>query len=136
MSKKVMEIKSVIERDGDKDVIEYVVAGDYYIKKGIHYLIYEETELTGMEGMKTMVRINGDTVLIKRYSEGTNDLAITLGESEESFYRTPYGIFDMVTYGRKLSVRADEEGGTIHFTYDLTIKGLADSYNELTIKVK
>lgn len=136
MSKKVLDIKGVIDRDGDKETIEYTTVGDFYIKKGIHYLIYEETELTGMEGVKTMVKIQGDSVLIKRYSEGSNDLVITLGKMEESFYRTPYGVFDMITYGRKLRVKTDDGGGEIHFTYDLTIKELAESYNEMTIVIK
>lgn len=136
MSKKVLDIKGIIDRNGDKEVIEYTTAGDYYIKNGAHYLIYEETELTGMEGVKTMVKIHDDSVLIKRYSEGASDLVVTLGKMEESFYRTPYGIFDMITFGRKLSVQADEDGGRIHFTYDLTIKDLSESYNEMTIIVK
>ncbi|MBM7560954.1 YwiB family protein [Fusibacter tunisiensis] len=72
------------------------------------YLMYEETEGSGLEGTKTLLSYESGLVRIKRYGDVNSDLVIQLDATHENFYRTPYGIFEMQTSGK--SVHWDDNG--------------------------
>lgn len=67
-----------IQRDpeGQELKIELVSEGKYYIKDGTQYIVYEESELTEMKGVTTVIKVlPGGSVLLLRlgnFASGRN----------------------------------------------------------------
>ena len=57
-----------IQRDRKQELkIELVSEGKYYIKDGTQYIVYEESELTEMKGVTTVIKVlPGGSVLLLR----------------------------------------------------------------------
>lgn len=130
-----IKVRSLIE-DSKGEVSEFVIFTEATFKKvgTKDYLMYDETEGSGLEGTKTLLTYDGDHVNIKRYGEVNSDLGIHMEMTRENFYRTPYGIFVMHTTGKRI----DWESETllrIHLTYTLFIEG-EDGPSTVTIEIE
>ena len=53
-----------------EDSIEFVTEAKLYKRSGAMYLIYEESELSGIPGCKTRLKLKGDEVQMKRFGLG------------------------------------------------------------------
>ena len=95
-------LSEVINQTGEKNVIELYSMAQYEQKEESQYLIYEETELSGMEGTKTMLKYDGHILTIKRFGNVSSLLKIEPSAIHENSYKTPYGVFTMITEGHKI----------------------------------
>ena len=63
----IISIRGLQESQGEsEDPITLVTAGRFYRKNGLYYISYDETELTGLEGTRTTVKVGPDTVKVIR----------------------------------------------------------------------
>lgn len=130
-----IKMKQVLDKV-DKDNIEFTTEGKFYEKNGKYYIMYDETEVTGMEGCKTTIKIDGHKVYMKRTGSSNSDFEFEKNKTYHSFYRTPYGIFDMTVKTEKLVIAINEDKAKIQIKYDLDIKDLVKSKNDISIEVK
>lgn len=125
--------------DKEEDQMEFVTDGKLYEKKGSFYIIYDETEVSGFEGCKTSVRLQGDTVKMKRMGAiGFNtELYFEKGVRFSSAYETPVGTMDIEILTKKVENNFDKElqRGSIGVEYEVSLQGLAEGKNKLTISV-
>ncbi len=94
------------------------------IKDENRYLIYEESEITGMEGTRTVLIYDKTHLTIKRFGNVNSNLKISPDETCENLYKTPYGVFTMMTKGHL--IRWQERPLEIDIDYDLEIIGNDD----------
>lgn len=123
---------------GIENKIELTTEGTCYEKKEHLYIVYEETEISGMEGATTTLKIEGeDKVSMRRFGSSDMQLVFQVGKSFNSQYRTQYGDFEMEIFTKKLDVElcSQTKKGKIVIEYDLWIAGLADTANQLNIQV-
>ena len=112
----------------EEETVEFMTEGKLYKKNGSTYIVYEETEMSGLEGVKTTLRIDdasGD-VKMKRFGKGINSL-----------YETPFGAVPMevLTYKIVNDLEPDEGKGKLFIDYEISLKGLAESRSMLDIEV-
>lgn len=122
---------------GEESKIELVTEGNYYKKKDNFYLVYEESEISGMEGATTTLKIEGkNKVSMRRFGSAVLQLIFQEGKNFTSQYSTQFGNFEMKIFTKKLDVEIGDgnKGGSIEIHYDVWIKGLADTNNELKIQ--
>ena len=50
----------------EEDQMEFVTDGQLYVRDGSVYMIYDESEVSGMVGCKTTLKIKGDSVKMRR----------------------------------------------------------------------
>ena len=124
------------DADGEMDSIEMMTAGRWYDKNGVRYIIYEDTEISGLEGTKTMLKLEADQVSLLRMGKVEYRQEFRLGQKSVSPYATPYGIMQMGIETRQLDLNMEETGGTIYIVYDLEINGQWQSANTLSVKVR
>lgn len=139
MKKIMMKIigKQILE-DQQQDQMEFVTEGDLYEKNNALYLIYEESEISGMPGFKTRLKITDDTVKMKRIGKGAagTEMEFQLGKRYSGFYYTPYGNFEMEVLTSRLENSLTAEGtGSVHIDYNMSLKGLVQSRNQLSIEI-
>jgi hypothetical protein len=53
----------------EEDQMEFVTDGRVYERNGYFYLIYDESEISGLEGFRTTLKFNENSLKMKRFSK-------------------------------------------------------------------
>jgi uncharacterized beta-barrel protein YwiB (DUF1934 family) len=131
----VIEIKStIVTSSGEREEMVLTTQSQYQVKDGKGYLRYEESEISGMQGAKTLLKRDGDSVHIKRYGALNSLFIIEAGRQHETLYRTPYGEFLMQVEGKRTSW-SDEGLLNIVVAYRLYMEG-NDETSDITIEIR
>jgi len=124
-------------KESGKDSMEFVTEAKLYERGGALYLIYEESELSGVPGCKTRLKFKGDKVQMKRLGEGIvlgGEIHFEKGKRFTGIYETPYGPIEMEVLTNSLNNTLTAEGsGELNIDYDISLKGLVESRNTLSI---
>ena len=125
-------------RDEEAETIELLTEGELYNKDKSQYILYKESEVSGMKGTTTTVKIEGDQVTIIRLGTTNSHLVFKKGERKYNRYETPYGDLLMSISTKNVDVKYNEEQDpiAIHLDYHLEIDGDRGSRNTLDIQVK
>lgn len=133
------------DADGEENRIELFTVGRYYRRGGVHFVTYKETEVSGMEGAMTVLKIYPGRVALLRLGRFRQKQEFVSGESNRSIYATPYGELDMSVFTTELKVdvadtRHASEGRDllirISVKYELEIDGRWQSANTLSITIQ
>jgi uncharacterized beta-barrel protein YwiB (DUF1934 family) len=119
-------IKAHQKNMNDSEQVDFVTEGKFAEKGGKKYYTYMETELSGMEGVKTLIKVDEseDVVEIIRYTDHDSAMIYKLKETTESKYITPYGYMDITIHTHEMKLELDDEGhGIIYLEYYLNIMG-------------
>lgn len=133
--KAIITVNSNVLNDED-NLIGVVSPGDFCeIEEGFK-VEYEETEISGMEGTRTIIIIKGDSFDLIR--EGTTETKMEFQNNKRtvSMYKTPYGILDINIYTIKLDININNDGGSIEALYLLEIEGQPPVKTNLIIEIK
>lgn len=136
ISRQINEASEVTE-----DSVEFMTEGKLYKKGGITYLVYEESEMSGMAGVTTSLRIDGEGgIRMKRFGNGVmmdTVMEFAPGKRFSSLYDTPYGAFEMEVLTNRIinDLDAERANGNLFIDYDIALKGLSEGRNLLNIEV-
>jgi len=118
--------------------IEFITAGTMKSRGNISFISYEESEISGMEGVVTSLTISADKVKMKRLGRGLDETVMEFekGKRHNGLYATPYGNIGMELLTNDIkNVRKDDEISKLSIDYDLSLKGIAESRNILEIEI-
>ena len=128
-----------IYENREEDQMEFVTEGKLYLKNGAIYMIYEESELAGMAGCKTTLKLCGDTLRMKRIGQAGTGAEMYFEENKRfnSTYSTPYGPMELEILTRSVENQFDMESlsGHVAVCYDVSLQGMAEGKNKLEINV-
>lgn len=137
MNKKVLiSVKTVQILDGQPEEIELITEGEYY-KEGNEFIAsYDESEISGMQGTKTTMKIENDSLEIMRKGTTNSNMFFKKDLNHVSLYSTPYGSLEVTVKPSKIFIDMDELGGKVELAYKMEATGLEtmDSILELNIK--
>ena len=111
----------------DPDVTELVTAGTLRREQEGYTIAYQETELTGLEGTTTKLRIEGPRVTLLRQGSVNSQMIFEVGRKHLSMYETPYGALAVGIETRRLKNTVDEAGGDLEIDYAIEIDNLLAS---------
>lgn len=133
----LVEVKST-QRDlaGEDTVIELVSPGKYYEKNNAKYIIYDESEVTGMDGVRTTIKLLPEEIYLIRNGKVNARNEYKLGQTNEAVYHTPLGDLHMAVKTHEMAINVTEGCGTVHLGYDISIEGEWMFYNQLDIKLR
>lgn len=136
MNKKAIISVSSKQPSGEEEAIEVVTPGEFYKEGNFYYAIYNETELSGMEGTETTLKISEDVMYLKR--EGTTNTEMEFRPNTENviLYNTPYGTLELKTKTKGLQVEMKDDGGDVMVDYSLSISGQPSQNTILNINIK
>ncbi|MCT4508981.1 MAG: DUF1934 domain-containing protein [Tepidibacter sp.] len=122
---------------GNKDNIELITEGKLYLKNNCTYVIYEESEISGMKGTTSRLKISKDCIIIKKMGRNNSELVFELGKRFKTLYRTPHGSFPMEIVTKKIQINNIDSYRDIDITieYDLNITGLFEGKNSINIQI-
>ena len=120
----------------DPDVTELVTAGTLRREQEGYTIAYQETELTGLEGTTTKLRIEGPRVTLLRQGSVNSQMIFEVGRKHLSMYETPYGALAVGIETRRLKNTVDEAGGDLEIDYAIEIDHAVAGENLFHIDVR
>ena len=138
MTKDVMiSIRGLQEQDGEAgDPITLVTPGRYYRKNDSYYISYEESELTGLAGTRTTLRIKPDYVKLVRTGLYPSELLFELGKRHMSLYHTDYGDLSIVVSTNHIRNTLTDDGGDLDVQYTVEVANTPVGVNHLSLTIK
>ena len=125
--------------DIEEDQMEFITDGRLYERNGFCYLIYDESEISGLEGFRTTLKFDDKSLKMKRIgSSGPgSELYFEEGKRFSSMYETPMGPMEIEVLTRSVRNLIDKETskGKIDVEYDVSLGGVAEGKNKLIIDV-
>lgn len=125
-----------------EDNLEVLTEGFLYNKNLATYITYDETEKSGLENTKTVIKLDKNNGLrIRRYGQddgaGTMDMMLEEGILNITKYYIPQGSLEMKIYTNKIESSLDEDGyGKIFADYKIKMEPFLNVRNKLEIEVK
>lgn len=120
----------------EQDTIELMTEGSF-VKKGEYYYIrYDETEISGMEGTITTLKVKEDMVILMRFGSNHSKMIFEKGIRHESNYVTPFGNVFLGVKPQFIDVKLTESGGELNLKYALDLNDKIISSNELHLTVR
>ena len=133
----IISIKgSQLYKGQDPDVTELVTAGTLRREQEGYTIAYQETELTGLEGTTTKLRIEGPRVTLLRQGSVNSQMIFEVGRKHLSMYETPYGALAVGVETRRLKNTVDEAGGDLEIDYAIEIDNLLAGKSLFQLNVK
>ncbi len=125
-----------ITPDGEKDTIELITEGKCYEKNNCTFLVYDESEISGMEGSTTTLKIEDTKIMMKRFGAAESKLIFEKGVKHISVYQTMYGNMDMEVTTSQIDIKKDKRGlKKINLSYKLGVCGNTNIKNKLSVEV-
>ena len=108
--------------DQEPDVIELVTEGTLEYLDGGWNVEYEETELTGMQGVITLFRVESDRIILKRSGRLNSQMIFQKDVRHDSLYEMDFGALLISVCAKHIAVQLDRYGGFIDLVYGIEIE--------------
>ena len=138
MDKKVIVSVKGNQNQGDEqsDGVELITYGSYSKKGNEYTLTYHETEITGMQGTVTTLKVVGDRVILMRFGSNNSQMVFEKGHKHTGYYETPYGSFTISTLSNQMQIDLGDKGGEIKVGYTLQIDNELAGENDFHLQIK
>ena len=124
--------------DQEPEVIELVTEGTMTLRDGGWDISYEESALTGLEGVTTTFRVEPGRVLLTRKGALQSEMIFEEGVSHDSLYQMAFGALLMTVKATFVFYDIVEDGGTIDLSYNIDIEnteaGIIDYHLDIRAK--
>lgn len=135
IKKAVVKVSSKQKGIDDKE-IEVVTPGEFYKEGDYYFAIYDETELSGMEGTKTTLKVSQEDFLLSRTGSTNGEMYFKKNSKDVSLYDTPYGSLQITIETNELKVDLDENGGEIYINYNLAVANQEPQNTVLKVSIR
>ena len=106
----------------EPETIELVTEGTMEFRDGGWDITYEESELTGLEGTKTTVKLDGKTVTLIRTGTFPSHMLFSEDERHVGLYQTPIGQdMTIATHTSHVCNTVGENGGRLVIDYTVEV---------------
>ena len=122
----------------EPEVIELVTDGTMTFRDGGWDIVYEESELTGLEGVTTTFRVEPGKVILDRTGKLRSQMVFQEGVAHESLYQLPFGALMLTVKATQVYFDIVPDGGVIDLVYDISIEnspaGVIDYHLDIRAK--
>ena len=123
--------------DGQEpEVIELVTDGILEKLEDGWSISYEESALTGLEGVKTTFMLQPGKITLSRTGKLQSQMVFQIGVLHESLYRMDFGALMIGVCALDLDYQLSNEGGTVELAYRIEIENSAAGIVEYYLEVK
>lgn len=136
MTKDVLiQISGLQAIDGETNDVEMIFAGNYYLKNGKHYVIYEEI-MEGFEGqVHNTVKIGPDAVDIRKNGVIGAHMVFELDKKSQTRYATPIGELLVEIGTNRIRIEEEEDQLKVLIGYSLDINYQHVSDNQIVMDI-
>jgi len=109
----------------EPDTIELVTEGTLEFRDGGWDISYEETSLTGLEGVTTTFRVEPDRIVLTRTGKLNSQMIFREGEVHDSLYQMEFGALMISVMASTIRANINKDGGTVDLLYAIEIENSA-----------
>lgn len=124
------------EVDGEVENLSFVTEGTLLCEAGLCEITYQESEMTGMAGTATTMKVEKGSVLLIRQGALSSILVFEKGKTHYSGYDTEFGRFQVGVTARRVEVAMTETGGQIQVDYAMTFNGAEGGRHAIRVDVR
>ena len=106
----------------EPEVIELVTEGTMVFRHGGWDISYEESALTGLEGVTTTFRVEKDQITLTRTGKLNSQMIFRQGETHDSLYQMEFGTLMLTVEAKFMYFDILPDGGSIDLTYGISIE--------------
>lgn len=130
----ILTIAGLHATDGDSgEPVEIVTPGQYYLKNGKHYVLFEEL-LEGVDGkIKSTLKFEENKVELIRTGAATARMIFEKEREHFMFYRTPMGPLEISIYTDDIFMETGEQKMNVQIDY--SIKAGEEVVTESTVRI-
>ena len=104
------------------ETIELVTEGTMAYRDGGWDISYEESELTGMEGVTTLFRVEPGVVTLSRVGKLNSTMIFRERVPHDSLYQMEFGTLLLTINATRVYYDIVPDGGTIDLVYEICIE--------------
>ncbi len=135
----VLSIRGRQSYDGQEpEVIELVTEGTMEFRSGGWDICYEESELTGLNGVTTTFRVEPGKVILDRKGALNSQMVFQEGIPHDSLYQMPFGALLLTVKATSVYYDIVPDGGVIDLVYHIDIEnteaGVIDYHLDIRAK--
>ena len=124
--------------DQEPEVIELVTDGTMEFRNGGWDISYQESELTGLEGVTTTFRVEPGKVTLDRTGKLRSQMVFQEGVPHQSLYQMPFGALLLTVNATSVFFDIVPDGGVIDLVYNIEIEnteaGIIDYHLDIRAK--
>jgi uncharacterized beta-barrel protein YwiB (DUF1934 family) len=133
----IISLKGTQSMDSQgSSVLELVTEGRYYKKGSTYYITYKESEVTGMDGTTTTLKVADGIVTLMRFGSVNSQFIFQKGQKHVSYYDTSYGAFTIGVFTNDIDINVDDTGGEIRVDYELEIDNNKSGDNDFHMLIR
>lgn len=122
----------------EPEVIELVTTGTMEFRDGGWDISYEETALTGLEGVTTTFRVEPGKVILTRTGKLNSQMVFQKGVAHDSLYQMEFGALMLSVKATHVFFDIVPDGGVIDLVYAIEIEnteaGIIDYHLDIQAK--
>ena len=111
--------------DQEPETIELVTEGTMDFRDGGWDITYQESALTGLEGVTTTFRVEPGKVTLSRTGRLHSQMVFQEGAVHESLYQTDFGALMLAVKATRVYYDIVPDGGMIDLVYRIEIENTA-----------
>ena len=110
----------------EPEVIELVTDGTMEeLCTGCWEICYEESALTGMEGVTTTFLVEQGKIVLTRTGKLNSQMVFRVGAPHDSLYQLEFGTLMLTVTAKNISFDLSEKGGVVDLGYSIEIEQTA-----------
>lgn len=131
----LIRISGIHVLEEDQDNIEVITSGDYYLKNGKHYILYDEIIEGFDDVIKNTIKVASDSMDIRKSGISNVRMSFEKDKKNISCYATPMGEMMIGINTNQILVDESEDSLKIRVDYSLDINYEHISDHEIAIDV-
>lgn len=137
MEKSVLiTVNSKMDTTGKEDAMSLVTEGKLSRENNEYVLTYEESEITGLNGTTTVLKVSDDSVTLIRHGNISAMMLFEVGKTHLTDYNTEYGSIMLGVTAKKVDVALNDSGGHINVDYILEYNRSYGGRNSIKVDIQ
>ena len=125
--------------DGDQEMpVEVVTAGNYYLRNGKHYILYDEV-VEGCSGhIHNTVKIGEESLEVIKKGISNVHMVFEKNKKNLTYYATPFGNLTVGIMAHRIQIEESDTDIDVQVSYSLDVNDeyLADCSIQMNVKSK
>ena len=132
----VISISGAQFSEGDQEDVELITTGDYFLKNGKHYIIYDEIEEDGQDVICNTIKVLPDSIDIIKKGNVSAHMVFERNKKNLACYMTPFGELMVGIDTSDIRVEEEEQLLRVNVDYSLDINYEHVSDCSITVSVR
>lgn len=108
--------------DQEPDTVELVTEGTMEYQDSGWTIQYEESDLTGLQGVTTIFRVEPDKIELTRQGRLHSHMVFQKGVPHDSLYQMEFGALMITVCANRIFAQLDDNGGIVDLIYNIEIE--------------